>query len=109
MAIERVFIGTDNINVVRVLNDGSPVPFISVTRIVVELLDLGTTLDSSIVNFVDWSLGDGKLKFYWDEVSGLVTGRVQVRVRVYDPDHDDGQIIVHESDEDPLVFEFLEG
>jgi len=71
-----------------------------------ELSQNNITIDSDIDPAAfDWTVGSGKLRLYFGMLN-VPAGTRLVRIKVYDPNHASGQVIIWEHGADRLLIQF---
>lgn len=104
---EVVYKGRDNPNTVIVKMDGSAMDFAAVTRMVCEFKGTDVVADTSEdSSLIDWSQGGGVIVFNLNDLA-VPAGLRAATLIVYDPNHQDGQTIIHEA-ETLLTFHFVD-
>lgn len=102
MLVEKVFLTSDNAirwlflneKVIDVNNpDGTPITFTSngVTKMELSIGDLLVSSATSAISYND----QGQVALMLGNIPELVNGNYSVSLKVYDPSHPNGQIIVH--------------
>ena len=108
--IEIVYKGSDNPNTVTFKEDGVAIDFSAATRMTLELSGLGVVADSGVdAALMTWALSfdkqggpinDDNGDQYWEVEFNLndldiTPDTYRATVKVYDPLHMDGQVVVH--------------
>ncbi len=108
--IEIVYKGSDNPNTVTFKEDGAAIDFSAATRMTLELSGLGVVADSAVdAALMTWALSfdkqgnpinDANGDQYWEVEFNLndldiAPDTYRATVKVYDPLHTDGQVVVH--------------
>lgn len=82
-------------------------PLAAVTRITVELIQDGQTIDSNTPGLISWNTS-GRIELDFRTINAA--GEQDTKMRAYDPDHPNGQVIAHpESDDMRLTLVFVDG
>lgn len=97
---EDVFMDFDNVASFVVLYRHLPLPWNTITRMVLTLVDFNISIDTAVSgseNRIVWSSTESALLLRVSGLNGLVKGTTRVRLVVYDSSHTNGQVLIHES------------
>lgn len=104
---EIVYKGRDNPNTITIFEDGEPMNFTPVTRMVCEFKGSAVKADTNDDSaLIDWSQGGGVVEFNINDLS-VESGARVAKLIAYDPDHPNGQNLLHE-ESFRLVFKFVD-
>lgn len=102
--IETIYKNRDNPITIEFRVDGDVIDFSAATRMVLEFEDSTTVADTSVdSSLIDWSLGNGEVQFNINMLDYGTSSTLNATLIVYDPTHQNGQILVHADSRD-LIF-----
>jgi len=103
---EVVYKDRDNPNSIIIEQDGVPLDFSAVTRMICSFTGTDAVADSEVTaSLFDWGQGGGKIEFNFNDLD-VPAGNRHATLIAYDPAHPDGQVIAHECGAD-LCFKFV--
>lgn len=105
MITERVFLGRDNVNVLTITEDDTAVDFGGATRMLLEFDGSDVVADSLLSNdYINWD-AEGNITLKLGELP-IEPSKYPATLTVFDPEHDDGQVVFH-AKEARVVFWFI--